>query len=385
MAKRVETATETHPKTLLIAVHTPYNPVRNVSEYFAEFVHLVESNGIAFDGIEEVRLRSIDGATFFTKGKLEDIIARCDSEEFEEVIISETLTVQQERNLNKLTRCRVFDRTNLILEIFEKRATSAEGKIQVQLAMLQHKKARLAGRGISMSQQAGRIGTRGPGETQKEKDMQHVEHLMLRLRRELERLERVRSTQRKQRLTSRIPLFCLIGYTNAGKSSLLNALTHSSIVAENQLFSTLDTTTRELYINKKKLGLLSDTVGFIQDLPPNLIEAFKSTLAELSYAHLLLHVVDCSNPNWKTHIMTVESILEDLGLTDQPLVYLFNKADRLTDDEKLKLVPELPIDHRIIFTSTVTPDGLNELRTYLATWTEEHQPQEAVSHEKSDS
>ena len=214
------------------------------------------------------------------------------------------------------------------LEIFEKGSHSAEGKLQVQIAMFQHKKGRLAGRGIYLSQQGARIGTTGPGETQKEIDARHIETSILKLKRQLVRLKQARETQRKQRLASQIPLFCLIGYTNAGKSSILNALTKSNVLAEDKLFATLDTTTRELYIDGKKKGLISDTVGFIQQLPHHLIEAFKSTLSELHYADLLIQVIDISDPNWEAHIAVVHKILEDLEI-DKDMLYVFNKADKV--------------------------------------------------------
>lgn len=367
MIKKAHYSTSEHPKTLLVAVHSPYNPVRDIDAYFDEFVHLVESNDIQFDAIHKVRLRSIDRATFFTEGKCTELIELCQKEGYEEIIISEPLTVQQERSLRSLLRCRIFDRTSLILEIFEKRATSAEGKIQVELARLQHKKSRVAGRGLFYSQQGGRIGTRGPGETQKEKDLQHLELLIHKLKRDLAQLEKTRNVQRKKRLINELPLICLIGYTNAGKSSILNALTNSTTLSENKLFSTLDTTTRELFINKKKIGLISDTVGFIQQLPHRLIEAFKSTLHELSYAHLLLHVIDASNPNWKAQMMIVNEIVAELQLT-QPMVYVFNKMDALTPEQREALSLLLPTDHPVIFTSTHTEQGLDELRAFLMTW-----------------
>jgi len=368
MTRRINRITAEQPKTLLIAVYSPYNPSRDIRGYFDEFIHLVASNDISVDSVQEVRLRAVDPANFFTKGKLEELTSFASQGGFDRIIISEPLTVQQERNIRSFFRCPVIDRTRLILEIFEKRATSAEGKLQVKLALLQHEKSRLAGRGLYMSQQAGRIGTRGPGETQKEKDLQHIEHLMQTIRRDLKRLERIRNTQRKQRLQREMPLVCLVGYTNAGKSSLLNALTKSTVPAENQLFSTLDTTTRELYIKGTKIGLISDTVGFIQQLPHNLIEAFKSTLDELSYAHLIIHVVDISNPNWKSQIHVVNDIMQELGV-DKPMVYVLNKSDLVSEAERGTIVSELSSGtYPIILTSTVAEHGLQELTEFLQQW-----------------
>jgi GTP-binding protein HflX len=368
MTKSTYYTTSVHPKTLVIVVHAPYNIVRDVRGYFDEFLHLVRSNGISIDAVKEVKLRSVDNTAFFTKGKLEEIIEMCRHEQFEEVIISEQLSVRQERTLAELLHVKLFDRTMLILEIFEKRATSAEGKIQVQMARLRYTKSRLAGRGIHLSQQGGMPGTRGPGETQKARDIEHIEHLLNRLRRELDAIERSRATQRKRRLNKQEDLICLVGYTNAGKSSILNVLTKSNVMAENQLFSTLDTTTRELYLRGIKCGLLSDTVGFIQQLPKQLLEAFKSTLQELHFAHLILHVVDASDPNWRSHITIVDTLLADLAVA-KPLVYVFNKVDKLTAEERLALCPYLPTDHPVIMCSTQAGlEGLAELIAFLYDW-----------------
>lgn len=363
--KPVEMPTITHPKTLLVGIHSPYNMTKNIQSYYDEFVSLVKSNGIEFDETYFTRLRSIDPAYFLTKGKVEELVELVKKHNIEEVIFSEPLSPQQERNLSELLHCKVFDRTQLILEIFEKGAQSAEGKTQVELAMLQHRKSRLAGRGIHMSQQAGRIGTRGPGETAKEKEMQHIERSMIKLKKELVQLAKTRETQRKQRLESHIPQISLVGYTNAGKSTILNALTKSHVLAADRPFATLDTTTRELYIDHQKKGLISDTVGFIQQLPHHLIEAFKSTLTELRYSHLLLHVIDIADPNWESHIQVVMEVLKELEI-DKPMLYVFNKVDKLENKDLLenalkKYQPQ-------VFTSALSKEGLESLIEYLRTW-----------------
>ncbi|MBA3954030.1 GTPase HflX [Candidatus Dependentiae bacterium] len=363
--KRVETPTVQYPKTLLVGIDSPYNPIKNIESYYEEFENLVRSNGIPYDKIVYIKLRSVDPGYLVTKGKLEELIEICKEDEIREVIFSEPLSPQQERNLSESLQCKVFDRTQLILEIFDRGATSAEGKTQVELAMLQHKKTRLSGQGISMSQQGGRIGTRGPGETAKEKETQHIERSMHKLKRDLLQLAKHRETQRKQRLNSELPLICIIGYTNAGKSTILNSLTKSTVLAEDRLFATLDTTTRELFIDSKKKGLISDTVGFIQQLPHHLVEAFKSTLTELQHAHLLLQVVDVSDANWESHIRVVHQILEELEV-DRPMLYVFNKADKiqLTDIQERALKQYQP--H--ILVSAVTPGGLEPLVDFLRTW-----------------
>lgn len=370
--KKVETETVIHPKTMLVGIQAPYNTTKNIDSYYEEFMNLVHSNNIPFNETFFIKLRTIDPGYFITEGKLEELLALCQKHEIEEVIISEPLSPQQERNLSDLLRVRVFDRTQLILEIFEKGAVSSEGKLQVQLAMLHHRKSRLAGRGKSMSQQSGRIGTRGPGETAKEKETQHIERSMNKLRQELSQLEATRQTQRRRRVESNVPQICLIGYTNAGKSTILNTLTKSQVLAENRLFATLDTTTRELYIDSKKIGVISDTVGFIQQLPHNLIEAFKSTLTELTYAHLLLQVVDLSDPNWESHITVVKEVLKELEV-DKPMLYVFNKIDKVENLDALSWAVNKYQPHVLI--SAVSKKEIAPLLDYLAQWRKDHDAQ----------
>lgn len=363
--KPTEVPTIVHPKTLLVGIQSPYNTTKNIQSYYDEFLSLAKTNNIQNYETFFVKLRSIDPAYYLTKGKLEEIEKICREQEIEEVVLSETLNPQQERNLSKLLNCKIFDRTQLILEIFEKGAHSAEGKLQIELAMLQHNKSRLAGRGIEMSQQGGRIGNKGPGETAKEREMQHLENRILTVKRELEQLERHRKTQRKERLEKNVPLICLIGYTNAGKSTILNTLTHSNVLAENKLFATLDTTTRELYIDSKKKGLISDTVGFIQQLPHKLIEAFKSTLTELQYAHLLLNIVDISDANWESHIEVVNQVLSEIDVT-KPILHVFNKSDLVENKELIENHARKYHPH--IFVSAKTKESLEPLIEFLRNW-----------------
>jgi GTPase len=367
--KPIETPTLVHPKTLLVGIHSPYNTTKNIQSYYEEFLNLVKSNGITYDEVYFTKLRSIDPGFFLTTGKLDEVHNLVKKHEIEEIIFSEPLSPQQERNLSELLDCKIFDRTQLILEIFEKGAQSAEGKIQVERAMLQHRKSRLAGRGIHMSQQAGRIGARGPGETQKEREIQHIERAMIKLKRDLEQLEKIRDTQRKRRLETRVPQICIIGYTNAGKSTILNLLTKSTVLAEDKLFATLDTTTRELFIDSLKKGIISDTVGFIQQLPHHLIEAFKSTLTELNYAHLLLQVVDISDQNWESHIQVVMEVLKELDV-DKPMLYVFNKVDRIELTELIENAVRKYQPH--VFTSALSKEGLEPLIEFLRQW----QPEE---------
>lgn len=366
MTKKYYQASDYRPKVLLVAIHAPYNKTSYIKSYFEEFVNLVKSNGITYDEMITIKLRTIDTGTFITEGHLEEIKKICDEKDIDEVILSEPVSPQQERNLHDYLHCKIFDRTQLILEIFEKSAHSAEGKAQINIAMLEYLKTRLAGKGIHLSQQSGVMGLRGGfGETAKEKERRHIEEHILKLKRQLDQLQKIRETQRKQRLKSKLPLFCLIGYTNTGKSTILNALTKSNVLAEDKLFATLDTTTRELFINHQKKGLISDTVGFIQLLPHHLIEAFKSTLSELQYADLLLHVVDISDPNWQSHIFIVQNILADLEV-EKEILYVFNKIDKVTMTPEITEHVEKYTPHVLV--SALDLEGLKPLVDYLEQW-----------------
>ncbi len=353
-----------HPKIMLVGIYTPYNKIRNMDAYFEEFLSLVDTLGAPYDETTFLKLRHTDKANFLTKGKLKELIDLCEEKEIDEVIISESLSSLQERNLEDFLHCHVWDREKLILEIFHKSAHTAEGKIQVEMAEIEYLKTRLAGKGIELAQQAGYVGGKGPGETSKEVVRRHLAEKFRQAKKKLDTLKRSRSVQRKRRLESKIPLVCLIGYTNSGKSSLLNILTKSNILVEDKLFATLDTTTRELFIDGKKAALLSDTVGFISQLPHDLIEAFKSTLDELQYADLLLHVVDISNPTWKDQIDVAENTLKEIDVNKKTL-FVFNKVDKLSKTELTKLKPDLEPYQPHVITHAKSKDGIEELINYL--------------------
>ena len=352
--------------TLLVAIYAPYNKTKNIKGYYQEFITLAETNGIKYNDVIYIKLRDINPSTFVSKGHLETIVQACEKYDIEHVIFSESLTPRQERNLSDTLNCAVFDRTQLILDIFEKHALSAEGKTQVEIAQLQHTRSRLAGKGVSLAQQKGSVGVKGgSGETLKEKETRYINERISKLKQQLEKIQQARETQRKRRVERRIPHICLVGYTNAGKSSILNQLTRSAVLVEDKPFATLDTTTRELYINGTKKGILSDTVGFIQQLPPRLIEAFKSTLSELYYADLLLHVIDSADPNWQEHIKTVHEILHELDVDKQTL-HVFNKADLIGFAQDFK--QEIERYQPYVIISALSKEGIQPLVDFLASW-----------------
>lgn len=335
MAKSAQTYSteEMRPKTLIVGIFSPYNKMREPEYYYDEFVSLVDTLGGGYDESFFTKIRATDNNIYLTKGKLEELHAICQEHEIEQIIFSEILTPVQERNLEDVLGCPIMDREQLILNIFKHSAKTAEGKIQIEMAEIEFMRTRLIGKGKEFAQQAGFIGTRGPGETIKEEIKRHFADKFRQAKKKLDVLHNARATQRKQRLETNMPLISIIGYTNAGKSSLLNRITKSDVLAEDKLFATLDTTTRELFLDAKKKCLISDTVGFISNLPHNLIEAFKSTLDELLYANLLLHVVDISNPSWEDQIQVVKDTLKELQVGEKQVLYVFNKIDKLSPEE----------------------------------------------------
>ena len=269
-----------------------------------------------------------DARTFIGEGKCEEVRALADAHEADLIIFDNELSPSQLRSLEELTGHTVLDRPALILDIFAQRARTGEGKLQVELAQYQYILPRLAGLGKAMSRLGGGIGTRGPGESKLESDRRHIRRRIDKLRSELEQVRQVRAVQRRQRKKTELPMVAIVGYTNAGKSTLLNQLTGAGIEANDRLFDTLDPTTRKRRISDTQEVLLSDTVGFIRKLPHHLVSAFKATLEELQYADLLLHVVDISDPLWESQAATVEKVIGQLGAGEIPRVMVYNKADR---------------------------------------------------------
>ena len=273
--------------------------------------------------------------TYVGKGKVEEIRELLIETQATGIVCDDELSPAQLRNLTDLLDVKVMDRTLIILDIFAMRASTNEGKIQVELAQLRYRATRLTGMGRSMSRLGGGIGTRGPGEKKLEVDRRLIGSRISQLKRELEEVRKHREINRGQRTKSKIPVAAIVGYTNAGKSTLLNTLTDADVLEEDMLFATLDPTTRQLELPGKQQILLTDTVGFIRKLPHHLIEAFKSTLEEAKYADYIIHVVDASNPQADKQMHIVYETLRSLGVEDKKILTLFNKQDARTDDEPL--------------------------------------------------
>ncbi len=273
-------------------------------------------------------------STYLGKGKLADLVNKKSSANYNLVIFDDELTPTQQQNLEKALKVKVIDRVALILDIFARRAHTREGKLQVELAQHQYLLPRLAGQWGHLERLGGGIGTRGPGESQLETDRRLIRRKITRLEEELEKVRRHRELYREKRRRAGIPAVALVGYTNSGKSTLLNALSHAGVIAVDKLFATLDPTTRRLYLPSGRQILLTDTVGFIHKLPPDIIDAFRATLEELDEASVLLHVVDITSHNAAEQCAVVDEILCDLGLKDKPHLTVLNKIDLMLESNK---------------------------------------------------
>ena len=319
-----------------------------------ELADLLETAGGVCVGTVFQNKDAPDPRTFIGEGKAAEVKELVGAMGADMVVVDNPLSPSQQRVLSEELGVQVLDRAALILDIFAQRARTREGRLQVELAQYQYLLPRLLGMWTHLERQEGAIGTRGPGETQLETDRRHIRRKIRKLREELEQVRRVRATQRTRREKNEVPVVAIVGYTNAGKSTLLNRLTGADIPANNRLFDTLDTTTRTLEISDTCTVLLSDTVGFIRKLPHHLVEAFKATLEELSYADLLLHVIDASNPLWREQAAVVEQLIVELGAEQTPRIDVFNKCDRFTGDI-------LPHGADIVSISAKTGQGLDEL------------------------
>lgn len=322
-----------------------------------ELAALVDTAGADTIAMVLQTRQSPDPRSFLGAGKLQEIKEIVTNNECDLVVIDNELSPSQARAIEEELGVRVVDRSGLILDIFAQRARTKEGRLQVQLAQYEYLLPRLTGMWTHLKRQAGTsapIGTRGPGETQLETDRRHIHRKIDKLKEDLDEVRRVRGTQRERRMKNEIPVVAIVGYTNAGKSTLLNALTGADIPANNRLFDTLDTTTRLLTVSDTLDVVISDTVGFIRKLPHQLIDAFKATLEELEYADLLLHVIDISNPEWIAQAEVVDQLIHDLGAEGIPCIRVYNKSDLFYGDIR-------PHGERAVNLSARTGEGLDEL------------------------
>ena len=331
-------------------------------ESLDELEALAKTAGAAAAGRLIQSREAMHPLTYIGKGKIEELKDLIWEQDASGIICDDELSAVQLNNLQQELECKVIDRTLLILDIFAAHAVSGEGKIQVELAQLRYRSARLTGLGNSLSRLGGGIGTRGPGEKKLEMDRRLIRERISRLKRELKEVEQHRELIRAQRKRSNMKVAALVGYTSAGKSSMENALTDAGIPEDAMLFSTLDTTTRVLELEGKQKILLTDTVGFIRKLPHHLIEAFKSTLEEVKYADIMIHVVDASNPQMDTQMHVVYETLRQLGAEGKPVITLFNKQDLLAEPGHFR---DLQAEYTIPV-SAKTGQGLEELKRGLS-------------------
>jgi GTP-binding protein HflX len=334
----IETFRRTPERVFLVGVELKERTALDLQDSLAELGELAATAGGHIIGTGIQRIEKPVARTFIGSGKAVEFAASCKTQKVDTVIFDDELSPAQSRNLEKVFECKILDRTALILDIFGQRARTREGKLQVELAQLQHLLPRLTRFWGHLSRQSGGIGMRGgEGESQLESDRRRVQERIDKIREDLAIVGRQRQTQREGRQRHQWPLASIVGYTNAGKSTLLNLLTGSSAFAEDILFATLDPTTRRLRLPTNQNVLLTDTVGFIRKLPHRLVESFKATLEEVVRAELLLHVVDLSHPKAEEQILAVNAVLEEIGAAGKPTLMVFNKIDRFDQRELLRL------------------------------------------------
>jgi GTPase len=326
-----------------------------------ELRELAESAGAKIEGsLLQVR-EALDPATLVGRGKLEEIRTEAKFRDVPLVIVDHDLTPVQLRNMEKGTGCRVIDRTQLILDIFATHAHTREGQLQVELAQLNYLLPRLTGRGEELSRLGGGIGTRGPGEQKLETDRRRIRDRVRKIERAIETVRKQRATRRRARQAVPLGMIAFVGYTNAGKSTLFNALTDASVLTSSKMFATLDPTIRAIRLPSRRRVLLSDTVGFLRDLPPDLIAAFRATLEEVQEAALILHVTDISDPHHAEHDAEVLGVLRQLGVEDRPRLHVLNKIDRLSEQVLEALTDSNGRGADTAFVSAIAGAGLDEL------------------------
>ncbi|MEW6118044.1 MAG: GTPase HflX [Nitrospirota bacterium] len=345
------------PRERAILVSASTEPKYELEDSMEELKELaVSSDVIVLDAVIQ-RLKEVNPKYLLGEGKLKEIVINAMDKGATLLIFDQDLNPSQIRAIAETTELKVIDRSQLILDIFARRAHSRDGKVQVELAQLKYALPRLTGKGTAMSRLTGGIGGRGPGEMKLEIDRRRIRDRIARLEKELKMLGEARRQRKQKRIEHRIPIVSIVGYTNAGKSTLLNALTRSSTVVEDKMFATLDTASRRLKFPREREIIITDTVGFIRDLPKDLLAAFKATLEELEDADLLVHVVDISNPRFEQHIASVEAILKELKISKKPALTVFNKIDKVSQEEADRTI----LRHHAIGVSAKHPDTLGPL------------------------
>ena len=367
MSERSTTIDLTAPdeRAFLIGIDRPGDARWPARRSLAELEALAETAGAAVVGSAFQRRAAPDPLWYFGKGRAAELLDEKAASEFNTLVVDDELTPNQQRNLEKLLDCKVLDRSALIIDIFAQRAQTKEGRLQVELAGLEYHLPRLTRMWTHLSRTRGGIGTRGgPGETQLETDRRLIGERIQRLKRELRDVKRHRATSSRRRDASETVSVALVGYTNAGKSTLLNRLAAADVYAANKLFATLDPTSRQVTLTSGQRIVVSDTVGFINKLPHHLIDAFRATLEEVLRADMLLEVVDASDPSFVGQQAAVQSVLDELGAGTTPRITVYNKVDLL--DEDLRTDVTVPDDDRVAFVSAATGEGIEALLTKIA-------------------
>lgn len=360
MAKELHDLEQMEERVILVGVELDERNSRSLMEMDAcldELEELVKTAGATAVARTVQKRERVHPGHYLGKGKIEELKMMLQTYDASGIVCDDELSPAQLKNLEQMLETKVMDRTIVILDIFAARALSGEGKIQVELAQLKYRLSRLTGLGASMSRLGGGIGTRGPGEKKLETDRRYIKERIAELNQEAKEIRTHRELLRAQRSKKGTPVVSLVGYTNAGKSTLINTLTDAGVLAEDKLFATLDTTTRKVELPGGSEILLTDTVGFIQKLPHHLVQAFRATLEEMKYADILLHIVDASDPNRAEHMQVVYQTLRDLGCADTPIITVFNKMDR---EVELPL-PEDKNARDIAQISAATGQGLEQL------------------------
>ena len=356
-----------YERVILIGVINQHQPTEKVEEYLNELAFLSKTaGGVVLKSFVQ-KLDKPNPKTFLGSGKLQEIKTYIENHEVDSVVFDEELSPAQQKNLEKILQVKIIDRTRLILDIFAQRAQTSYARTQVELAQYQYLLPRLTGMWTHLERQRGGIGMRGPGETEIETDRRIVRDKIALLKKKLKAIDKQMATQRGNR--GKMVRAALIGYTNVGKSTLMNVLSKSDVFAENKLFATLDTTVRKIVVHNIPF-LLTDTVGFIRKLPTQLIESFKSTLNEVTEADLLIHIVDISHPNFEEHMQTVRQILSEIKAADKPSVIVFNKVDLLpeTPENQQDILQKTWLtksDNPVVFISAVKKDNLDQLKDIL--------------------